>query len=319
MKMVMLQPDEETISSLASRLNRIDKQINETDRNKFKEICGKSLTEVTKNLTDIYEPDLFTELAKRKFNLDDETEPTDEQVKQSIEPLIIEVVKPFDDPKLREFIETVRQKIYQVIDTVNIDKVTHSGFNTKAKEEAEEVINNFRKFIDENKNEIAALRIIYSQPHRRKELTLKMITELKEALASPPYALTAEKIWNAYHRLEPQQVTGLNAARILTDIISLIRYELGIDKELKPYSEIVNINFKNWIFRRQAVGKIFTDEQIEWLRMIKDTIATSVRIEKDDFEYTPFAEKGKLGRFFSLFGDESEKLIEEINEVFIIY
>ena len=314
MKMVILQPDEENLSSLASRLTKIDKQISETDREKFKELAGgKSITQAAIDLANVYDPDVQYQTARQIYNLPDNEEPTPEQIQTAMQPSILSAIKPFDNPKLRDFVETVRQKIYQIIDIVNIDKVTFSGFDSTAKENAEEIINNFRKFIEENKNEIIALKILYSQPYRRKELTLKMISELKELLASPPYALTAEKIWNAYHRLEPQKVTGLTAARILTDIISLIRYEIGIDQELKPYSEIVNLNFKNWIFHRQAVGKIFTEDQLYWLRMIRDHIVTSVRIEKNDFDYTPFVDKGGLGKYWQLFSDEAESLIEELN------
>jgi len=319
MKMVMLQPNEENTSSLAARLTKIDKQISEIDREKFKELAnGKSITQVAVELANLYDPDFQYEKVGQILTLSKDEEPTPEQIQYAMEPVIQSAIHPFDNPTLRDFVETVRQKIYQIIDTVNIDKVTFSGFDKTAKENAEDVINNFRKFIEENKNEIIALKILYDQPYRRKDLTLKMISELKELLASPPYALTAEKIWNAYHRLEPQKVTGLTAARILTDIISLIRYEIGIDKELKPYSEIVNINFKNWIFRRQAVGKIFTEEQLEWLRMIRDHIVTSVRIEKDDFAYTPFIDNGGLGKFWKLFGEETDKIIIELNEELIV-
>jgi type I restriction enzyme R subunit len=319
MKMVILQPDEDNVSTLASRLTKIDKQISETDREKFKELAnGRSITQVAVELANLYDPDFQYQTTQQKLNLDSDNEPTHNQIETAMKPVIQSVIKTFDDPKLRDFVETVRQKIYQIIDTVNIDKVTFSGFDKTAKENAEEIINNFRKFLDENKNEITALKILYNQPYRRKDLTLKMISELKELLASPPYTLTAEKIWNAYHRLEPQKVTGLTAVRILTDIISLTRYEIGIDKELKPYSEIVNINFKNWIFRRQAVGKIFTEEQLEWLRMIRDHIVTSVRIEKDDFDYTPFIDNGGLGKFWKLFGEETEKIIIELNEELVV-
>lgn len=315
MKMVMLQPDEENTSSLAARLTKIDKQISDADREKFKELAGgRYITQVAVELACLYDPDFQYEKVGEIFNLSKDEEPTPEQIQSAMEPIIQSAIHPFDNPTLRDFVEAVRQKIYQIIDTVNIDKINFSGFDSRAKENAEDVINNFRKFIEENKNEIIALEILYDQPYRRKELTLKMISELKELLASPPYVLTAEKIWNAYHRLEPQKVTGLTAARILTDIISLIRYEIGIDKELKPYSEIVNINFKNWIFRRQAVGKIFTDEQLEWLRMIRDHIITSVRIEKEDFDYTPFVDNGGLGKFWKIFGEETENIISELNE-----
>jgi type I restriction enzyme R subunit len=319
MKMVILQPDEDNVSALASRLTKIDKQISETDREKFKELANeRSITQVAVELANLYDPDFQYQIVKQKLNLDDGAEPTEKQIESVMQPVIQTVIKPFDNPELRNFVETVRQKIYQIIDTVNIDKVTFSGFDKTAKENAEEIINNFRKFLDENKNEIIALKILYSQPYRRKDLTLKMISELKELLASPPYVLTAEKIWNAYHRLEPQKVTGLTAARVLTDIISLIRYEIGIDKELKPYSEIVSLNFKNWIFRRQAVGKIFTDAQLNWLRMIRDHIITSVRIDKDDFEYTPFIDNGGLGKFWKLFGEETEKIIIELNQELVV-
>lgn len=315
MKMVILQPDDENISSLAARLTKIDKQISDADRDKFMEYNGGlSITDTINNLVKVTEPDVQYVNAKQKYNLSDDDEPTEAQIKTSMESLINEAIKPFDNPELRTFLETVRQKIYQIIDTVNIDRVLFSGFDSRAKESAEEVINNFKEFIKKNKSEIIALNIIYNQPYRRKELNLKMINELKEALASPPYALTAENIWNAYHRLEPQKVTGLTVVRILTDIISLIRYEIGIDKELRPYNDIVNINFKNWIFRRQAVGKIFTEEQLDWLRMIRDHVITSVRMEKDDFDYTPFVDNGGLGKFYKLFGEETEEIINRLNE-----
>ncbi|RYF51455.1 MAG: type I site-specific deoxyribonuclease, partial [Cytophagaceae bacterium] len=46
----------------------------------------------------------------------------------------------------------------------------------------------------------------------------------------------------------------------------------------------------------------------------KDTVARSVQITKDDFDYSPFVDKGGLGRLWSLFGDRTFPLIEELNE-----
>jgi type I restriction enzyme R subunit len=315
MKMVILQPDEDTMSSLAARLTKIDKQITETDREKFLELAdGKNLTEVALNLANAYDPDEIDKNVRRIFNLPVDAEPTEDQIHAVMQPCIQAAIRPFDNPKLREFLETVRQKIYQIIDETNTDRIIRSEFDTTAKENADEIINNFRKFIDDNKDEITALRILYSQPERRKELTYKMIRELSDALTNPPYYLTLEQVWNAYQRVKPNLVKSKSPQRMLTDIITLIRFELRLDETLEPYNEVVNRRFKEWVFKRNAGPVQFNDEQMNWLRMIKDHIVSSVRIDKDDFELSPFVDEGGLGKFYQLFGGETEKIIEEINK-----
>ena len=52
--------------------------------------------------------------------------------------------------------------------------------------------------------------------------------------------------------------------------------------------------------------------------MIKVHIATSVEITKDDFDYPPFNEKVGLIKFYDLFGDEMEKVLEELNEELVV-
>jgi len=321
MNMVILQPDEDTMSSLAARLTKIDKQITETDREKFIELAeGKNLTEVALNLANAYDPDEVDKNVRRIFNLLVDAEPNEVQINETIKQFSNEAIKPFDNPRLREFLETVRQKIYQIIDETNTDRVVRSEFDTTAKENADEIINNFRKFIDDNKDEITALRILYSQPERRKELTYKMIRELNDALTNPPYYLTLEQVWNAYQRVKPNLVNlpagrqGRTPQRMLTDIITLIRFELRFDETLEPYSEVVNRRFKEWVFKRNAGPVQFNDEQMNWLRMIKDHIVSSVRIEVEDFDRTPFDGEGGLGKFYKLFGSEYEKLLDELNK-----
>ena len=317
MKMAILQPDEDVLSALASRLTKIDKQITEADRNKFTEITGgKSITEVAQQLADAYDPDVIDKNVREKFKLPDDTEPTEEQIQSAIQPIIQSAIQPFDNPVLRDFVETVRQKIYQVIDETNPDRIIHSGFDKHAKENADEIINNFRKFIDENKDEITALKIIYNS---RKNIindvpTYKMLTDLRDAMANPPYLLTIDQIWNAYQRIEPKRTKTRTTVGMLTDIISLLRFELKIDNTLEPYSEIVNRRFKQWVFKRNAGPVQFTEEQMEWLRMIKDYIITSVKMEKEAFDYTPFIDKGGLGKFWKLFGEGTDKVIDELNE-----
>jgi type I restriction enzyme R subunit len=327
MRMVILQPDEDNITSLASRLIRLDRQISEPDREKFKELSGgKTITETAGELANVYDPDAQVEKATKEFNLTEDTEPTEEQIHTVIQSSIYTATRPFDDPKLRDFVEKVRQKIYQIIDETNPDRIIRSEFDTNAKENADEIINNFRKFLDENKDEIIALKIYYSLkmniindvPTSRRNLIhqipdYKMIKELRDALMSPPYGLSIGQLWQAYERTEPKLVKHRTTVGMLTDIISLVRFELGIDKTLEPYSEIINRNFKEWVFRKNAGHVQFTDEQMKWLRMIKDHIISSVRIDKDDFELSPFVDEGGLGKMWNLFGKGVENIIEELN------
>jgi type I restriction enzyme R subunit len=55
------------------------------------------------------------------------------------------------------------------------------------------------------------------------------------------------------------------------------------------------------------------EEQMEWLRMIKEHIATSFHIEVDDLDYTPFDSKGGRGKMWQLFGEAMHTLIDELN------
>ena len=141
-----------------------------------------------------------------------------------------------------------------------------------------------------------------------------MIRELRDAMMSPPYYLTVEQIWRAYERTEPKRVKHRTTVGMLTDIISLIKFELKLDETLEQYSEVVNRRFKEWVFKRNAGPIQFNDEQMNWLRMIKDHIVSSVRIEVEDFDRTPFDGEGGLGKFYKLFGSEYEKLLDELNK-----
>ena len=78
---------------------------------------------------------------------------------------------------------------------------------------------------------------------------------------------------------------------------------------------------EKWLHDRgetSCSGKIFplkfTEEQMVWLRMIKDHIISSVHIEKDDLDYVPFDGNGGIGKMYQLFGDEMEPIIDEMNE-----
>ena len=125
-------------------------------------------------------------------------------------------------------------------------------------------------------------------------------------------------MWRAYEQLEQARVRGAGPQRLLTDIVSLIRFAIGQSEVLEPFPLTVEQRFNHWLAEQGRAGRTFTEEQIEWLTRIKDHIATSLRIELDDLEYTPFYELGGPVRAYDLFGVDLSGLLAELNEVLVV-
>lgn len=307
--------DEDTLTSLAGRLARLDREIDEKDKREIETKAGNlSLKNLVNSLIDAIDPDKHTEKAKEMFNKD---VPTDEEIKMAADELIKEACKPFDNPELRNTLIEIKRKNEQIIDTVSKDAVLFAGFDEQAKEKAKTIIDTFKRFIEENRDELTALQIIYSKPYARRHLTYSEIRQLANTLGKPPYRLTKEALWNAYEQLEKSKVRGAGPQKLLTDIISLIRFAIGETDILEPFSETVNHKFNTWLKEQERPGKIFTPEQREWLIMIKNHIATSLSIGMDDFELAPFYEKGGPVKVYQVFGDELDEILEELNEVLV--
>jgi type I restriction enzyme R subunit len=159
--------------------------------------------------------------------------------------------------------------------------------------------------------------MIYSKSYGKRHLTYEQIKQLAEAIEKPPYYFTPELLWQAYEQLEKSRVRRAGPQKLLTNIISLIRFAIGESNVLEPFPETVNRRFNNWLAQQERIGRKFTSEQMEWLEMIKEHIATSLSISKEDFEYNKLYQKGGLIKFFNLFGDKAEEIIEELNEVLV--
>lgn len=307
--------DEDTLSSLASRLSRLDRELNERDRKEIEDLTGgRTIKEIINRLIDAIDPDKRIEKAKEMFNTDT---PSEEQIRDASADLIDEACKPFDNPELREILITIKKRNEQIIDIISKDRIILAGFDDSAKEKARTIIDTFKRFIEENKDELTAIELIYKKPYGRRRITYEEIKRLADSIQKPPYYLTTDLVWKAYEQLERSKVRKAGPQRLLTDIISLLRFTLGRTEVLEPFPEMVEERFQNWLREQQSSGKTFTHEQIEWLTMIKDHIATSCSIEIEDFDYAPFYEKGGLVRFHSLFGTESDIILEQLNEVLV--
>jgi type I restriction enzyme, R subunit len=180
------------------------------------------------------------------------------------------------------------------------------------KEKAGELVKDFTSWINDNKNELLALQIFYNQPFRRRELTYSMIKEVLEKLQNDKPVLAPLTVWKAYEALEQCNGSPRNE---LTAIISLIRKVSGLDQTLTSYDKTVDKNFQEWVFKKQAGTTKFNEEQMQWLRMIKDYVTSSYHIEKDDFDLNPFNAQGGLGKMWQLFGGKTDAIINELNEI----
>ncbi|MEM2125714.1 MAG: type I restriction-modification enzyme R subunit C-terminal domain-containing protein [Candidatus Methanosuratincola sp.] len=304
--------DEDTLSSLASRLARLDRELEEPDKQAIQITAqGLSLKDMVNRLLDALDPDTQIDRAKELFKTE---EPTAEQVERAYQELAKNVCAPFDNPKLRELLIDLKRKSEQIIDTVSQDKLIFAGFDPQAKAKAQAIVESFRKFIEENKNELTALQILYSQPYIKRPLTYDAIRQLADAIKKPPYRLTPELLWHAYEQLESSKVRGAGPQKLLTNIVSLIRFAVGQADVLEPFSETVNRRFEHWITVQKRLGREFTPEQMLWLNMIKDHIAASGAIEMDHLQFPPFVQKGGAVRANTVFQQQLDEILEELNK-----
>lgn len=296
--------EEDVFTSLANRLLRLDKQMNQQEHERLQAMTGgKSLQQIAKGLLQAYDPDMLEALRN--------TTHTEAEYTQQHEERLNEAAAVFNG-ELNEYIDNVRRAHEQVIDSVNIDEVTNIGWQQDNSERAEATVTALRTWIEQHKDEITALQIYYGQPYRRRELTYKMIQDLLERLKLQQPALAPMKVWNAYEQLG--KVKG-NPKTELTALVAMVRHICGADAALSSYDKTVDRNFQQWVFGRQAGAVKFTEEQMQWLRMIKDYVAASIHIDREDFELSPFNAMGGLGRMWQLFGDETDNIINELNEV----
>ena len=222
-----------------------------------------------------------------------------------------DALKPFHNPKLRETVLGIRRSLEQIIDETTKDELVRAEYDPKALEKAKSLITTFKQFIEDNKDEIEAIRVLYSRPYRA-GLRYRHVKELAAAIQKPPLSVNPIRLWQAYQAVEPEAVKG-SGGKQLVDVIALVRHAIDPNQPLCPIGMTVEERFQQWIEEQQAAGAEFTSEQRQWLVAIRDHVASSLSIDQDDFEYAPFSQFGGLGKAHELFGDKLPEMLEELN------
>ena len=298
---------EETVSSLAGRLSRLDNTLDVQNLEKIEQEAGKSLSVIVRDLLDAIDTDKIEADAIVAGNL----EPDEFAMQAAREERIKRVASVFSGP-LINLMDTIRRENEQIIDHDNLDTLLRAEWDGDLVTNANQIAKDFEEYLSDNRDEIDALAIFFTQPARRVKVTYTMIKDLLAKLKRDRPRLAPLTVWAAYAHLD--EYKGENPINELTALVALIRRVCGLDKRLTRHSDRVRRNFQTWIMNRHAgAGEKFSEEQMTWLRMIRDHVVTSFTIERDDLEMAPFDSYGGLGRMFVLFGDSMDELMSEVS------
>ena len=301
------------VSTLAARLARLERQLDEADEALVVREGGHSIAAVTADLFASLDADATAEQAREEFQLDRGEQLSEEQFQQVERRRLAEALKPFHDPRLRHAILKVRASLEQLIDEQTRDELLKAEFDVGATLKAKQILADFKQFIEDNKDEIEALQILYSQPYRA-GLRYGQVKVLRDALQRPPMSLQHPelRLWRAYEAVEPQNVKG-RGGKALVDLVAIVHHAIHPEEPLVPVETTVEERFIVWLAEQEAAGVVFTDEQLQWLEAIKEHIAKSLTIEDQDFEYVPFSQLGGKGKAYQLFGDRLPTILGELN------
>jgi len=321
--------EDDTLSSLAGRLARLERTLSPADRYTLATAAGltgeAALTPartLANALLDALDPDKAVERAELPDFVAALPAGADPVI-AAREALVNAATAPFDIPALRQALVTTQTRNELTIDKVSKDAVTGAGYVTKESEKLKELVGSFREFIEAHKDEITALQLIFeasrAKPGTAQTLrpTFAQIRELRDRLQGTRPAWTTENLWRAYAQLESGKVRGAEGKRALTDVIALVRHTVQLDDELVPYPDQVQRRYADWLEAQTAAGRDFSDEQRWWLDRIAEHIGVSLSVSADDLSNNPFQARGGLFRAHEVFGTDLGALLDELNATLV--
>ncbi len=297
---------ESTLMSLASRITRLDNQLEPAQRKQVREITGGlDLTQIAQNLRRVSDADeLHAQLDSMALQ---STMPLD--TTKATKALFEEACKPFGDPAVRSLLETLKARNEQTIATAVLDTLLMSGVDDAARERARALTQSFASYIEQHHAEIEALQVLYSRP-RRLRLTDAMLEELEAKLRNSPEHFTKEALWQAYAVVQSHTTKG--KVQRVTDLISLVRFAMNTAPVLEPFEAHVHNRYATWLASKAAAGASFSADERAWLDKLRDRIIASGSVSREALKAS-----NDLGPAWRVFGDRLDEVMEEMNEVLV--
>lgn len=245
---------DDNLRLLAGRLSRIHNRAKEDERCEFERRAKAGMAEIASNIYQAFE----TCTLPPYHNVN---EPNNER-KGLVRPLAV-------NPDAREYLLILNAGFVKILDPGE-DKLIEKGFS---QEEATSTTEAFEKYIDSNKDDIEALRIIYN--NTAEPLTYQMLKDLQMKLMMANHKFNIPQLWNNYSILNPKAVQKFSTKDekdALTNIIQLVRYAIHSTPELKSLPYLAAQRFELWCGQTQ---RSLTDSQKEIIRQIVNYIVTN--------------------------------------------
>ncbi|MFV0478757.1 MAG: DEAD/DEAH box helicase family protein, partial [Parahaliea sp.] len=287
MGVMMGASDSDTVSSLAARLARLDKQLDDKERARIADKAdGKPLLLIVGELFNAIDGDRVEQKALELTGLPAGSDPGDSARDQAQQMLVGDVASVFNG-ELIELIDSIRRDKEQTIVHEDLDELLKAEWAGESSDNAKALTQEFADYLQEQADSIEALSIYFNIPARRAEVTYPQLRALLDTLKQQRPKLAPLRVWQAYAHLDKHQ--GENPISELTALMALLRRVCGMDSKITPFASTVRKNFQRWILDYHAGGSDkFNEQQMTWLHLIRDHIASSCHIERDDLEMAPF-------------------------------
>ncbi len=300
--------DEDTVATLAGRLARLDRKLDDDAKARIEAVVGRPLTALAGELVDAIDADQTETLARLRHG----PSPTDAELEAVAAERREMALAAFGDPILRKLLVELKTASEVVIDDLSRDVVISSAFSP---EQATAMTGQFVKFLEEHRDQLTALRILYHLPASARRLTYASLEELRDAMLKPPWLLQPLSLWSAYRRLRGDKVRA-NPAKALTDIVALVRFALREAETLAPLSSDMAGRFNLWLGREQRAGRTYSQEQLGWLEAIRDYLAANIEVTLADVQEN-FAARGGVIGARRAFGPGLDALLEELQDALV--
>nr|WP_306238751.1 DEAD/DEAH box helicase family protein [Ornithinimicrobium sp. HY1745] len=298
-KAATLTLTEDETATLASRLAKLELQLTPEERAELDEVAGGSVRDLVRGLVDAVDPDTQAEVLE---GASDPEAARRDLLDRAVEPVAA-------NPELRTRILELRAAHDRVIDEVNKD-VLLDAHGVVDPSRAKVVVESWTQYLQDHRDEITAIQLATEAKVLRIPFT--DIQELADRISRPPYNWTPDIIWDAYASIDVDRVRHSDR-RTLTDLVSLLRYTVGLDNELVPYAARVQERYAAWLAQQEQAGTEFSPLERWWLDRMVDVIASSAGISAEDLDRSPFTDRGGVDGALRDLGDRAEGIIDELN------
>jgi type I restriction enzyme, R subunit len=298
-KAATLTLTEDETATLASRLAALELQLTPAERAELDRVAGRPMKQIVRDLVDGVDPDTQ---AKAIEGAPDPAAAIQDLLDRAVEPLAA-------NPDLRNRILELRRAHDRIIDEVNADTLI-DAYGVVDTGRARSIVESWKEYLAEHRSAITAIQLVQES---RKRVSFADIAELADRISRPPRNWTPDIIWAAYLAIDDRHVRR-STHHTLTDLVSLLRFAVGVDTELVPYADKVQTRYASWLAQQQQAGTDFSDIERWWLDRMVDVIASSAGISVSDLDSAPFAERGGVDGALRDLGDHAGDYVSQLNE-----